>query len=101
VACGEEPDVHPGHARVAGVRFFYVDRDDTVIESVAFDAGDLPGEVDRLVPFAKPGAVVSPPPKGATFGRVAFVTAVAATGEQCHAALDAAAAALRITARRP
>jgi hypothetical protein len=83
-------------ARVAGIRFFYADADDTTITSIGFDAAALPAAVDRAVPLVEPGAVVSPPPKGTTFGRLAFVTAVADTAAQCRSALDAAAAALRV-----
>jgi len=101
VACGTPPEVVADRARVAGVRYFYADADDTVIDTVQFAEGDLPADVDRLVALAKPGAVVSPPPKGATFGRVAVATAVASTRDRCEAALDAAGAALRITPRRP
>jgi biotin carboxylase len=100
VACGTPPEVAADRARVAGVRYFYADADDTVIDTVHFAEGDLPADVDRLVALAKPGAVVSPPPKGATFGRVAVATAVASTRGRCEAALDVAAAALRITPRR-
>jgi len=99
VAGGVEPEVATDRARVAGVRYFYADADDTVIETVQFSECDLPDEVDRLVTLAAPGAVVSPPPKGATFGRVALATAVAASTERCLAALDAAGKALRIAGR--
>lgn len=94
VACGQPPEVAPDRALAAAVRFFYVERDDTTIESVRF--GGLPAGVDRAVPLVEPGDMVSPPPAGTLFGRVAFATAVAATGAQCAAALDAAAAALEI-----
>jgi len=99
VACGTPPEVAADRARVAGVRYFYADADDTVIDTVQFAECDLPEDVDRLVALAAPGAVVSPPPKGATFGRVALATAVAPTTAACHAALDAAGKALRITGR--
>ena len=46
--------------------------------------------------IAEPGAVVSPPPKGSTFGRIAFATAIGATSAECLATLDAAEAALRV-----
>jgi hypothetical protein len=95
VACGRAPVIGFDLERVAGVRFFYVEKDDTVIKAIEFGTVET---ADRLVPFAKPGATVSPPPKGATFGRVAFATAVADSEPQCRAALDLAQAALRITA---
>jgi len=40
--------------------------------------------------------VVSPPPKGTTFGRIAFATALADTAAECREALAAAQAALRV-----
>jgi biotin carboxylase len=94
VACGQPPVLAADRKLVGAVRFFYVDRDGTTIESVRF-AG-LPSTVDRAVPLAEPGDVVSPPPRGTLFGRVAFATAVAATAAECAAALDRAAAALQI-----
>jgi biotin carboxylase len=99
-ACGLEGPARPDRALVAGVRFFYVERDDTTIESIAFDERALPPAVDRAVTDALPGAVVSPPPKGTVWGRVAFATAVAGTPAQCSQALDAASAALHINQSR-
>jgi hypothetical protein len=101
VACGQAPDVAPSHTLAAGVRFFYVDADDTVIASVDFDDAGLPPAVDELVVLAEPGVTRSPPPKGIAFGRIAYATAVAATVEECRTALDAAAAALRVTPALP
>ena len=101
VACGQSPEVAADHKQVGAVRFFYVDRDDTVIGGIGVDRGALPPEVDRVVPLVSPGDVVSPPPKGTLWGRVAFATAVAETERECRAALDAAAAALTVTAAPP
>jgi hypothetical protein len=94
VACGRPPDLRPDRSLAGAIRFFYVEREDTTISSVRF--GDLPDAVDLAVPLAGPGDVVSPPPAGTLFGRVAFATAVAPTAAGCAAALDAAAAALEI-----
>jgi biotin carboxylase len=94
VACGQPPVLAADRKLVGAVRFFYVNRDRTTIESVRF--ADLPSTVDRAVPLAEPGDVVSPPPQGTLFGRVALATAVAATAAECAAALDRAAAALQI-----
>ncbi|GAA1947076.1 hypothetical protein [Kitasatospora viridis] len=47
---------------------------------------------DRAV--AAPGAVVSPPPKGSLWERVAYATVVADSRQACDRALDEAAAAL-------
>jgi len=98
VACGQAPDLSAERELTAAVRFFYVDHDDTRIGAVGFDGARLPQAVDRLVTFATPGAVVSPPPKGTLLGRVAAATAVAATEQECRTALDAAQAALTVTA---
>jgi hypothetical protein len=94
VACGQPPVVAADRKLVGAVRFFYVDRARTTIESVRF--ADLPSTVDRAVPLVEPGDVVSPPPEGTLFGRVAFATAVAATAAECAAALAGAAAALQV-----
>jgi biotin carboxylase len=96
VACGQRPELTADRKLVAAVRFFYVDHDDTTIKSIHVDRGSLPATVDRLVPLAQPGDVMSPPPKGTVFGRVAFATSVARTAQECLAALDAARAALTI-----
>ena len=99
VACGRPPALAADRKLVGAVRFFYVDRDDTVLDSVGFDQAALPAAVDRAVPLAGPGEVVSPPPKGTLWGRIAFATAVAGSAEECRAALDAAAAALTVRVR--
>ncbi len=99
VACGREPEITVERDLVAAVRFYYVDHDDTVIDSAEFDSAALPAGIDQAVVLAAPGDVFSPPPRGLFTGRVAFATAVAASAEQCEAALDGAAAALRIVER--
>jgi hypothetical protein len=95
VACGQRPEIVTDKALVGAVRFFYVDEDDTTLSSVSFDTSMLSG-VDRAVPIAEPGEVVSPPPKGSTFGRIAFATAIGASAEECLAALDTAESALQV-----
>lgn len=97
-ACGLDVRPRPDRGLVAGVRFFYVDRDDTTIASIGFDPDRLPAGVDRAVTVAAPGAVMSPPPKGTVWGRVAFATAVTESRTACTRALDAAAGALYINA---
>jgi biotin carboxylase len=97
VACGLEPDVTPTRSRVAGIRFFYVDRDDTTVAAVSFDATAMPPAIDRATVVVRPGAVVSPPPKGTVWGRIAYATAVADSAEECRHALDEAQAALFVT----
>lgn len=96
-ACGLVPDVTATRGRIAGVRFFYVEKDDTAIGSITFHEAGLPAAIDRLVPVAQPGAVISPPPKGNVWGRIAFATAVGDSVEECRHALDAAEAALEVT----
>lgn len=99
VACGRAPQVTADRKLVGAVRFFYVDRDDTTIDSIAFDDANLPTEIDLRVPLVAPGEVVSPPPKGTLFGRIAYATAVADTEQECRAALASAAATLRVAER--
>jgi biotin carboxylase len=94
VACGLKPDMAETRSRAAGVRFFYAAEQDTVIGSVGFDPARLPATIDRAVPVVAPGAVVSPPPKGTVWGRIAYATAVGHTADECRQALDAAEAAL-------
>jgi biotin carboxylase len=98
VACGREPDLRTTRDQVAGVRFLYVDDDDTTIASVGF-RNPLPAAVDQAVTLVAPGAVVSPPPKGTVWGRIAYVTATGASRETCLAALDAAETAFAYTTR--
>lgn len=95
-ACGLPADVTPTRQRVGGVRFFYVDHDDTTIGSIAFNESALPATIDRAAAVAQPGAVVSPPPKGTLWGRVAFATAIGSSIDECKQALDTAEAALEI-----
>ena len=100
VACGRAPDVQASRALVGGVRFFYVEHDDSVVEDVSFDAERLfQARIDLAVATAAPGAIVSPPPRGTLFGRIAYATVLAETMAVADAALDAAAAALRVRVR--
>jgi len=101
IACGQRPQIVADRKLVGAVRFFYVDRERTTIDTVAFDPAGLPEAVDRIEPLVKAGDVVSPPPAGTLFGRVAIATAVAETAAECQAALDAATAALTVRAAAP
>ncbi|MCI0687679.1 MAG: ATP-grasp domain-containing protein [Sporichthyaceae bacterium] len=101
VACGQPPAVVADRKLVGAVRFFYVDQERTTIDTVEFDHTTLPPEVDRAEPLVKAGDVVSPPPAGTLFGRIAIATAVTETAEQAQAALDAAEAALTVRAVDP
>jgi biotin carboxylase len=96
VACGRVPDVTARHDLAGGVRFFYVEEDDTVVGTVGFDARALHPATDLAVALASRGDTASPPPRGTVTGRIAFATAVAPTQQECQTALDAAEAALRI-----
>lgn len=95
-ACGLPVEVTPARRQTAGVRFFYVEKEDSEIVEVAFRAEELPAAVQDAVAVAKPGAIVSPPPKGTAWGRVAFATSVADSAEECARTLDAAEAALEV-----
>lgn len=96
VACGRPPVVAADRRLVGAVRFFYVEQDDTTVQEVRLDRAALPAAVDLAVVLAEPGDVVSPPPKGTLWGRIAHVTAVAETESACRDALDAAAAQLTV-----
>jgi len=95
-ACGLPVQVTPSLRQTAGVRFFYVENEDSEIIEVRFDSGRLPETIREAVAVAKPGAIVSPPPKGTAWGRVAFAIAVADSAGDCARALDAAEAALEV-----
>ncbi|XVS66959.1 ATP-grasp domain-containing protein [Actinosynnema sp. CA-299493] len=95
-ATGGEVDVAHAHDRVAGIRFFYVEEEDTTLGSLAFDPARLPEGIDRVVTVAQPGAVVSPPPKGTVWGRIAFAIATGDSREEVTTRLDAAEAALDV-----
>jgi biotin carboxylase len=94
VACGHTVDPVPTTHRVAAIRFFYVDHDDTTISTINFDTAALPPAVNRAITVAQPGAVMSPPPKGTVWGRIAYATALADSATDCATALDDAQSAL-------
>ncbi|GAA1610021.1 ATP-grasp domain-containing protein [Kribbella sancticallisti] len=95
VACGRAPELVPDRAVAGGVRFFYVDENNTVLDRVEWDETDLPATIDQLVVLMEAGQTTSPPPEGTVWGRIAYATAVAPTLEDCRAGLDAAEKALR------
>jgi biotin carboxylase len=88
--CGLPVQVTPTHRGTAGVRFFYVEQEDSEIVEVSFEASKLPETIKEAVAVAKPGAIVSPPPKGTAWGRIAFAIAVGDSVDECERALDAA-----------
>ncbi|MDQ1722765.1 MAG: hypothetical protein QOI26_2499 [Pseudonocardiales bacterium] len=97
VACGLPPELTAVRDKTAAIRFFYVAEENTEIESVEFETADLPEEVHQTLAVAKPGAIVSPPPKGTAWGRIALAIAVGDSVAGCATALDAAEAALVIS----
>jgi hypothetical protein len=99
-ACALPPDIGPTRSRATGIRFFYVQDEDSTIRSIGFAGAALPAAIDRAVPVVQPGAVVSPPPKGTVWGRIAFATAVGDSTEECRGALDAAERALEVEVAR-
>lgn len=101
VACGRSPEVTPTRTLAGAVRFFYPDRDDTLIGAVDLDVAALPVRPDRFVVLAEPGEVFSPPPKGTLFGRVAFATAIGENPRRCTETLEAVRSALTIRATVP
>lgn len=95
-ATGRPADLTPTRDRVAGIRFFYVAEEDTTIGSLGFAEDVLPEGIDQAVAVAKPGAVVSPPPKGTVWGRIAFAIATGDSREQVADRLAAAEAAFDV-----
>jgi biotin carboxylase len=96
-ACGLAPQLTASLDRTAAIRFFYVAEENTEISSVRFELAELPEEIHQVLTIARPGAVVSPPPKGTAFGRIALAIAVGESVSGCAAALDGAEAALRVS----
>ena len=95
VACGRAPELVPDRAVCGGVRFFYVEENNTVLDGVEWDDTDLPATLDKLIILMEAGTTTSPPPVGTLWGRIAYATAVAPTLDECRAGLDAAEKALR------
>jgi len=98
VACGLAPAIRVSRRLTGAIRFFYVAEPDTTIAAAWFSELDCPA-LDRAEVLVEPGDVVSPPPAGTAFGRVAFATAVATSAAECQAALDAAQRVLQIRSR--
>jgi biotin carboxylase len=95
VSCGQPPALAPDRRLVGAVRFLYPDKE-TTIGSIEVDHDALSPAVDRVIVLVQPGEVVSPPPEGTLFGRVAAVTAVAQSRQECLDALAAAGSAVRL-----
>lgn len=99
-ATGRPVDLVGTRDQVAGIRFFYVEDEDTTLASLGFAEAALPEGIDQAVTIAQPGAVVSPPPKGTVWGRIAFAIAVGGSREEVAKRLDAAEAALDVKSVR-
>lgn len=97
VACGQLPDHTPDRKLVAAVRMFNPAEDNAPITSIGFESEGLPPAVDQLVLLAQPGDRRSVAIKNPITSRIGYATAVGATADECHAALDAAEAALKVT----
>jgi biotin carboxylase len=100
VSCGQPPAIAAERKLVGAVRFLYPE-DETTVGSVEVDHEALPAAVDRVIVLVQAGEVVSPPPEGTLFGRIAAVTAVAGSQRECLDALDAARAAVRLRPAEP
>ncbi|GIG59428.1 carboxylase [Longispora fulva] len=95
VVTGRAPQPVVDRKLVAGVRFFWVAEDNTVLERVYFDEAALPPQIDIAFAHFTPGEIRHRP-RGVYGGRIATATVLTETVAECHAALDAAEAALRI-----
>ncbi|MEU7316833.1 ATP-grasp domain-containing protein [Streptomyces sp. NPDC007083] len=101
LACGAEPpDLRPGPRRAAGVRFRYPEAD-CLARAVRVDTAALPPEVTEALAIALPGQELRLPPHGAVAGRYGLVTAVAESAQECRAALEKGAEAVRLEVLRP
>jgi glutathione synthase/RimK-type ligase-like ATP-grasp enzyme len=96
IACGREPALEPSLSLCGVVAFSYV-AEETAIETIGFETDALPDDVDLAVVLAEPGHTYAPPPAGTVWGRVAYVTAVGESVDECSDVVGSAQAALRIT----
>lgn len=96
VAVGRRPEVASDRKLFGAVRFSYVPHEMT-IGSIGFDEALLPAEIDLAVVRAEPGQRHSPPPAGTVWGRIAYLTVISESEQACRAAIETAAAALRVT----
>ncbi|HEX2904779.1 MAG TPA: ATP-grasp domain-containing protein [Jatrophihabitans sp.] len=96
VAVGRRPELTPDRKAVGAVRFCYVPHELTVA-TIGFEGSRMPAGVDLAVVRAQPGSRQFPPPKGSTFGRIAYITALADTEAEVRAIITAAESALVVT----
>jgi biotin carboxylase len=96
VACGQRPETARGTARVAGIRFYYPDRDVTV-GTLELDEQLLPPQAYEAVLLTGPGERVLLPPRGSAWeSRLAHVIAVGDSTDELRGALEDAAKAIRL-----
>jgi biotin carboxylase len=93
LAAGAVPDITATRQQVAAIRFLYPAHDLTV-ETVEVDRERLPAAIHDVQVLAGPGRQLRLPPNDHVRCRYALVVAVAATGQECEAALDRAADAV-------
>lgn len=97
VACGQRPrTTTAAHRRVSAIRFFYPEREDSVIRDVRFEPSGLPPQIAHCGSLTQPGEVKSPPPRGLMDGRVAYAIALDDDAAACRAALEKARGALHV-----
>ncbi|GLY30467.1 ATP-grasp domain-containing protein [Kineosporia sp. NBRC 101731] len=97
VATGRPAPVTPSSAGWAGIRFFYPPEGTVTIKDISIAGEGLPEGTDLLTPLVEAGDVVDAARNTRLDRRIGLATALAATQEECVAALDAAGAALRVT----
>lgn len=99
LALGREPDLTADRHRCSAIRFFYVEENNTRLDTIGFetDGAELPPQIDQMVTMLPPGTVTSPPPEGNIGGRIAYVTAAGDTVQECEAAIEAAGRVLKYT----
>ena len=94
VAGGTRPGLEPSQRRCAGIRFLYPPQDCRVVEVSVPDPDTVPGLLEARA-IAQPGAELRLPPS-THLCRHAYVLAVAPNRAECEAALDQAAALVRL-----
>jgi len=94
IAGGAPPRLEPTHRRCAGIRFLYPPQDCRVLEVSVPDPDEVPGLLEARA-IVQPGAELRLPP-ATHLCRHAYVLAVAPNRAECEAALDRAAALVRL-----
>ena len=100
VAVGQPPAVTPDRKAFGAVRFCYVPHEMT-IGTIGFEGSRMPTGIDLAVVRAVPGQHQFPPPQGSTFGRIAYITAIADTEAEARSVIAAAESALVVTEATP